>query len=136
MRVFLLFLNFDLWNIIEFGFQTIYKPINEWNDFEKKSFYLNAKMNALFYALNKNEFNRISTCESEYNNWHTLEITHESTSRVKDSKINLLMYDFEMFCMKPSEMIIDMYTCFIDVVNSLKALGKSLSNLELVNKIL
>ena len=68
--------------------------------------------------------------------WHTLEITHEGTNRVKDSKINLLMHDFELFRMKPSETVIDMYTRFTDVVNGLKALGNCFSNFELVNKIL
>ena len=38
--------------------------------------------------------------------------------------------------MKPSETIRDIYTQFINVVNSLKALDKSFSNFELINKIL
>ena len=46
------------------------------------------------------------------------------------------MHDFELFRMEPSETIGDMYTWFTDVVNGLKALGKSFSNFELVNKIL
>ena len=71
-----------------------------------------------------------------YEIWHTLDITHEGTSRVKDSKINLLMHEFEMFCIKPSETIVDMYTRFTNAVNSLKALGKCFSNFELVNKVL
>ena len=64
--------------------------MNEWNDFEKKIFSLNAKaMNALFCALDKNEFNYISTCETAHYIWHILEITHEGLSIVKESKINL-----------------------------------------------
>ena len=99
--------------------------MNEWNDLEKKTFSLNVRgMNALFYALNKNEFNHISFCETTHEIWHILEVTHEGTNRVKESKINLLMHVFEMFQMKPSETIVDMYTCFMDVVNGLKALGK------------
>ncbi len=81
-------------------------------------------MNALFCALDKNEFNRVSTYEMTFDIWHTLEITHEGTSRVKDSKINLLMHDFELFQMKTSETIGDIYTHFTNVVNSLKALSK------------
>ena len=46
------------------------------------------------------------------------------------------MHDFELFYMKPSETIRYMYTCFMDVINSLKALDKIFSNLELINKIL
>ena len=72
--------------------------MKECNDLEKKTFYLNAgAMNALFCALDKNEFNQISMCEMAFNIWHTLEITHEGTSRVKDSKINLLMHNFDYF---------------------------------------
>ena len=111
--------------------------MNEQNNLEKKIFSLNARaMNALFCALSKNEFNRISICETTFDIWHTLEITHEGTSKVKDSKINFLMHDFELFRIKPSETIEDMYTQFTDVVNGLKVLGKSFSNFELVNKIL
>ena len=137
MRVFLISMNLDLWNIVENGFQLPSKPMNEWSDLEKKYFSLNAKaMNALFCALDKNEFNRISTCETAFDIWRTLEITHEGTSRVKDSKVNILLHDFELFRMQPSETIGDMYTRFTDVVNSLRALGKCFSDFELVNKIL
>ena len=93
-------------------------------------------MNALFYALDKNEFNRVSICETTFDSWHTLEVTHEGTSRVKESKINFLVHIYELFRMKPSETIVDMYICFTDVINSLKALGKYFSNFKLVNKIL
>ena len=137
MRVFLISMNLDLWNIIENGFQLPSKPMNEWSDLEKKYFSLNAMaMNALFCALDKNEFNQISTCETAFDIWRTLEITHEGTSRVKDSKVNILLHDFELFRMQPSETIGDMYTRFTDVVNSLRALGKCFSDFELVNKIL
>ena len=98
MSIFLLYLNFDLWNIIELDFQTPAKPINEWNDFEKKSFSLNVKaMNVLLYALDKNKFNRISIYETVHDSQHTFKITHEDTNRIKDSKINLLMHSFELF---------------------------------------
>ena len=69
-------------------------------------------MNALFCALDKNEFNRVSIYETAFDIWHIIEITHESTSRVKNSKINILMRDFELFRMKPCETIVDIYTRF------------------------
>lgn len=88
-------------------------PINDWNKLEKKTFSLNAKaMNALFCTLDKTKFNRVSIFKIAFNIWHTLKITHEGTSRVKDSKVNILMHDFEFFHMKPSEIIIDMCTHF------------------------
>ena len=63
-------------------------------------------------------------------------MTHKDTSRVKESKINLLVHTYELFRIKLSETIGDMYTRFTDVVNGLKALGKSFSNFKLSNKIL
>ena len=61
MRVFLLSIDLNLWNIIENRFQRSSLPINDWNDLKKKTFSLNTRaMNALFYILDKNEFNRIS----------------------------------------------------------------------------
>ncbi|CAL9113183.1 unnamed protein product [Musa textilis] len=137
MRVFLISLDLNLWNIVENGFQLSSKPTNEWSDLEKRLFSLNAKaMNALYCSLEKTKFNRISTCETTFDIWHTLEITHEETSRVKDSKVNILMHDFEVFRMQPSETIGDIYTRFTDVINSLRALGKSFLDFELVSKIL
>lgn len=93
-------------------------------------------MSALFCALDKNEFNRVSICETAFDIQHTLKVTHEGTSRVKESKINLLVHTYELFRMKPSETIRDMYIQFMDVVNGLKELGKSFLDFELVNKIL
>ena len=111
--------------------------MSEWFESEKKVFALNAKaMNALFCALDKNEFNRVSMCDSAFDIWRTLEVTHEGTSRVKESKINILVHSYELFRMKPSESIGDMYTRFTDVINGLKALGKDFTNFELVTKIL
>ena len=51
-------MDFKLWNIIENEFQKSSLLMNNWNDLEKKTLSLNAKaVNALFCALDKNEFN-------------------------------------------------------------------------------
>ena len=121
MRIFLISMDFELCNLVENGFSKSSLPMIDWNDLEKKAFALNAKaMNALFCALDRNKFNRVSMCETTFDIWHILEITHEGTSSVKDSKVNFFMHDFEMFCMEPRETIGDIYTRFTHVVNSLK----------------
>ena len=63
-------------------------------------------------------------------------MTHEGTSQVKQSKVNMLVHTYEMFKMEPSETISDMYTRFTNIINNLKSLGKTYTNQELVNKIL
>ena len=66
------------------------------------------------------------------NNWYQSHIS----LWVKESKINLLMHNFDLVRMKLSKTIIDKYTRFTNVINGLKAYGKYFTNLELVNKIL
>ena len=98
---------------------------------------LNAKaMNLLYCALDPNEFNRISTCNSAKEIWDRLEVTHEGTNQVKESKINLLMHNYELFKMEPTETISEMFTRFTDIINGLKSLGRTYTNSDLVQKIL
>lgn len=53
-----------------------------------------------------------------------------------DSKINLLVHKYELFKMNENESISEMFTSFTDIMNGLKDLGRDVSNVELVNKIL
>ncbi|XP_073103323.1 uncharacterized protein [Elaeis guineensis] len=65
-----------------------------------------------------------------------LEVTHEGTNQVKESKINMLVHKYELFKMEHDESITAMFTRFTDIINGLKSLGKSYTNSELVRKIL
>jgi FtsZ-binding cell division protein ZapB len=112
-------------------------PFDEWTLVEKTKANLDSKaMNALFCAMDRNEFNRVSTSTSAYKIWHTLEVTHEGTSKVKDSKISVLVHRFEMFKMNDKETISEMFTRFTDIINSLIALGKVYTQVEMVRKLL
>ena len=93
-------------------------------------------MNILYYALDANEFNHISTCISAKKIWNRLEVTHEGTNQVKKSKINMLVHKYKLFKMEHDESITVMFTRFMDIINGLKSLGKSYSNSDLVRKIL
>ena len=110
---------------------------DDWDEQDIKKIELNAKaMNLLYCALDPTEFNRVSTYSSVKEIWDTLEVTHESTSQVKQSKVNMLVHTYEMFKMDPSETISEMYTRFTNIVNDLKSIEKTYTNQELVNKIL
>ena len=70
---------------------------------KKKSGNLDAKvMNTLFCALNKEEFNRVSTVTSANQLLQILQVTHEGTNKVKETKISILVHRFELFKMKDS----------------------------------
>ena len=57
--------------------------------------------------------------------WHTIHVTYEGTNKVKESKIYVLVHKFELFQMEENEIIVEMITRFIDITNSLVALGKT-----------
>ncbi|GAV86693.1 UBN2 domain-containing protein, partial [Cephalotus follicularis] len=146
MTIFLQSLDYQLWHIIVNGprmpTRTIEgvvspKPENEYNDNDFRMLQLNSKANhVLFCAIDPNEFNRISSCDSAKEMWDLLEVTYEGTNQVKESKISMLVHEYELFFMHENESISDMFTRFTTIINSLKNLGKSYSNQELVRKIL
>ena len=80
---------------------------------------LNAKaINALKCTLSVSEFNRISSSTLAKEIWDRLEVTHEGTNQVKESKISILVHKYELFKMKQNETISGMYTSFTDIINN------------------
>src|SRR4051812_27623579 len=70
--------NLEIWQIVEFAYTPPTTPIDEWSTNDKKLMQTNAKaINALFCALEKNEFNRVSNCKTAHEIWHILEVAHE-----------------------------------------------------------
>ena len=59
----------------------------------------------LHCGLGPNEYSRIMGCKSAKQIWDLLAVTHEGTSDVKRSKIDLLMSKYERFVMEPIESI-------------------------------
>ncbi|GAV77915.1 UBN2 domain-containing protein, partial [Cephalotus follicularis] len=146
MTIFLQSLDYQLWHIIVNGprmpTRTIEgvvspKPENEYIENDFRMLQLNSKAkHVLFCAIGPNEFNRISSCDSAKEMWDLLEVTYEGTNQVKESKISMLVHEYELVFMHENESISDMFTRFTTIINSLKNLGKSYSNQELVRKIL
>src|SRR4051812_3135861 len=110
MRIYHQSFNLEIWQIVESACTLSTTPVGQWTNEEKKSMQTNAKaMNALFCALERNEFNRVSNCQTAHEIWYILEVTHEGTTRVKESKISVLVHKFELFSMNEGESIKDMY---------------------------
>ena len=139
-------LDLEVWKTILFGYTfptkdvdggKIRKTLDEYNEEESRKFQLNSKaIYILVCAIDRNEYNRISQCKTAKEIWRILEITHEGTTQVKDSKVRILENDYEMFKMKPNESIVEMFTRFTDVINGLEGLGKRVSEQNKVSKIL
>src|SRR5436853_2286513 len=137
MMIYLLSFSLEIWHIVENAYTASTTPLADWSNDDKKKVQINAKaMNALFCALDKNEFNRVSTCTSAHDIWHILEVTHEVTSRVKESNISVLVHRFELFTMNDGESISEMFSRFTDITNTPIGLGKKYTQVEMVRKIL
>ena len=48
--------------------------------------------------------------------WDRLQVTHEGTNQVKESKINMLVHKYELFKMKHDELITKIFTYFMDII--------------------
>ena len=75
-------------------------------------------------------------CQTAYEILRTLKVTHEGTSKVKQSKISMLKSQFQNFRMKQDESINDMYSRFQDIYHSLLGLGEKYIDLNIVSKFL
>jgi len=117
--------------------KTVAKKPEEFDseDFKKMEKNANAKK-LLYFSLGPNEYTRISECESANEIWNALRVAYEGTNQVMQSRIELLMREYELFGMSNKETIMDMHTRFTHITNQLKSLGKSFTTEELVRKIL
>jgi hypothetical protein len=96
-------------------------------------FSMDAKdMNTLYCALSRSEFNLISSFKNARNIWHALEVTHEGTNQVKESKIDMLIHQYELFKMLPNESITSMFTRMTTITNSLDVIGRTYTNAMLI----
>ncbi|MGV8048448.1 hypothetical protein PJP07_30060, partial [Mycobacterium kansasii] len=98
-------LDHDVWDIVENGYvpltnqvvldsgTTITKPKSKemWMVFDKDKQTSEAKaMNAIYCVVSQDIFNQISMCGTSKEAWDLLETTHEGTTTVKRSKLQLL----------------------------------------------
>ena len=69
-------------------------------------------MHTLFCALGGNEYTQVSLCENAKEVWDKLQVTHEGTNRVKETKVGMLTHEYELFLMKSKKPIFEMYNRF------------------------
>ncbi|MGV7343155.1 hypothetical protein PJI17_31140, partial [Mycobacterium kansasii] len=79
---------------------------------------------------------RIISCDTAKQAWDILEMTHEGTTIVKKSKVQLLTTKFEEIHMEENEMFMDFYTRLNDIVNSMWGLGDKIPESKVCAKIL
>ncbi|XP_070045886.1 uncharacterized protein [Nicotiana tomentosiformis] len=116
---------------------TVPKTRKEYNDADFKAIEKNFRAKKiLVYGIGADEYNRISACQSAKELWEALQTAHEGTTQVKQSKIDMLSTEYELFRMKDDESIQDMYTRFTSIINELHSLGEIILRRQMVRKIL
>jgi hypothetical protein len=82
------------------------------------------------------EFARISNCEIAKDAWQILETMYEGTKLVKSVKLQMLISKFKEIKMLEDETFGEFFTKISDLRNSMVSLGKQISTVKLIRKIL
>ncbi|XP_075087712.1 uncharacterized protein LOC142169709 [Nicotiana tabacum] len=100
------------------------KTRKEFNDVDRKATEKNFRAKKILVCgIGPDEYNRISAYQSAKEIWEALQTTHEGTTQVKQSKIDMLTIEYELFRMKDDEPIQDMHTRFTSIINEIHSLG-------------
>nr|GEW60871.1 hypothetical protein [Tanacetum cinerariifolium] len=112
-------------------------PYELLEDDQKKKLSKNIEAKITLYnALPRKEYERALMCKPAKEVWHTLIITHQGNSQVKNCKIDLLTYEYEKFLISNEDTIDNGFTRFNAIVNSLKSLDPNYSSKNHVRKFL
>ncbi|XP_075077269.1 uncharacterized protein LOC142164005 [Nicotiana tabacum] len=116
---------------------TVPKTRKEYNDVDSKAIekHFRAKK-ILVCGISPDEYNRISFCQTAKEIWEALQIAHEGKTQVKQSKIDMLTTEYELFRIKDDESIQDIHTRFTSIINELHSLGEIIPRNKLVRIIL
>ncbi|XP_070019525.1 uncharacterized protein [Nicotiana sylvestris] len=113
------------------------KDRKEYNDIDRKAVEKNYRAKKILVCgIGPDEYNIVSACDTTKEIWEALQTAHEGTTQVKQSKIDMLTTEYELFRMKDDESIQDMHTRFTSIINELHSLGDVIPRNKLVRKIL
>nr|GEU67416.1 zf-CCHC domain-containing protein/UBN2 domain-containing protein [Tanacetum cinerariifolium] len=87
-----------------------------------------------YNALPNKEYKRIFMCKMAKDIWQSLLITYQGNSQVKDTKIDLLIQEYEQFTILKEESIDSGFVRFITIIANLKALDEGFSSKNYVRK--
>ena len=130
--------DYDSWQVISIGDNVITLNGNTTlSDTDKKTIEKNNKAkNPLLTTITPSEFYLISSCETVKEIWDILCETYEGTNTIKETKINALIQQYELFKFKSNENVKDAFNRFTTITNELASLGKKLPDPDLMRKML
>ena len=93
-------------------------------------------MITLVSSMSREEENKLQHYTSAKEIWEILKNYYEENVQVRSKKVQLHMYEYELFKIKPHETITEMIICLNALVTSLRKLSKPFTKEEVNNKIL
>ncbi|VFQ97286.1 unnamed protein product [Cuscuta campestris] len=137
----------SVWRSIEVGWlaptmtntdgELIQKPYERFSKKEKDAAESNDQaLNAIFGAVNRNQFRLISNCTEAKRAWDILLITHEGTTTVKTAKLQIVMSKIENLKMEDTESITNFHGRVRELANEAERLGEPITEHKLVLKVL
>jgi hypothetical protein len=134
MRTYIMALGADVWDVVDTGYV---KPVVLANKDDKLEFSFNAKaMNAILSGLAEAEFVKVMHLGTAKEMWDKLISSYEGNEKVKDAKLQTYRIQFEQLKMKEDETVGKYFLRVEEMVNAMKALGETIEEPSLVQKIL
>ncbi|XP_075097787.1 uncharacterized protein LOC142175115 [Nicotiana tabacum] len=82
------------------------KDSKEYNNIDRKAIDKNYHAKKiLVYEIGTDEYNKVSACDTAKEIWEALQTTYEGTTQVKQSKIDMLTTEYELFRMNDDESV-------------------------------
>ncbi|XP_009623053.1 uncharacterized protein [Nicotiana tomentosiformis] len=101
--------------------------LDEYTEEQAVVIQVNAKAKYLQYnAISGEEHEKISSYETAKEMWDKLEVTYEGTYKVKETRINLLVREYELFQKKDGKSVEEIFSRFRKILGDLKSFGRPL----------
>ena len=101
MQVFLRAQDHQIWKVVSRGPFLLLEDDKTWTRYQITKSNLNwSAMNIMQCALHPTEFFRVSSCATAKEMWDRLQVIYEGTSEVRETKANMLVFEYEAFKIK------------------------------------
>jgi hypothetical protein len=127
----------DLWNIIEVGCEI---PEDGEATTPVQAYVLQRNyqaLNILHSSVSPEEFDKTEDSLTTKDAWDTLQVNHQGSRKVRESRIKTLEDELSLFSMKKDETVKEMYNRMKKITNQIKSLsGDKWGDHEIVDKLL
>jgi len=113
----------DLWKVVEVGCEI---PDEDETPTPVQSYVMQRNfqaLNILHTSVCPEEFDKIEDAPTAKDAWDTLQVNHQGSRKVRESRIKTLEDELSLFSMKKDENVKEMYNRMKKIANQIKSLG-------------